>query len=122
MEETMEATIVNVTPHPINFRNEDGTEFEVAQSGVIINATPVEEVAGVHPSGAELVRVKFSASPEALAQLEKLEAENPGAIIVGSIIAAQAFPGRVVAMIAAPGYERRPPGEKRMNPRRFTTF
>lgn len=114
--------IVNTTPHPINFREEDGTEFEVPVSGVLINATPVEEVIGVHPSGAEIVKVKFASSPEAMAQIERLEQENPGAVIVGSMIAAQAFPGRVFAMVACPGYERRPPAEKRMNPRRFASF
>jgi hypothetical protein len=115
-------TIINVSPHTLNFRNEDGTEFEVAPSGVVINATPVEEVVGTHPSGAELTKVKFESSAEALEAIEKLERENPGAVIVGSMIAAQAFPGRVFGMVAAKGYERRPPAEKRMNPNRYTSF
>lgn len=114
--------IINVTPHALNFRNADGSEFEVAPSGIVINATPLDEVAGAHPSGAELVRVRFVANDEAISALEKIEAENPDAVIVGSMIAAQAFPGRVFGMVAAPGYERRPPAEKRMNPERFTTF
>lgn len=42
--------------------------------------------------------------------------------IVGSIIAAQAYPGEVVAMTPAPGYERVAPAEKRMNPHKFTIF
>jgi hypothetical protein len=114
--------IVNVTPHVLNFRNSDGSEFEVAPSGVVVNATSTDEPAGSHPSGAELVRVRFVANADATAALEKLEEENPGAVIVGSMFAAQGFPGRVVAMIAAPGFERRPPAEKRMRPDRFTTF
>jgi hypothetical protein len=114
--------IINVTPHVINFRNENGTEFEVAPSGVVINATAIDEPAGSHTSGAELVKVRFEANAEAISALEKIEAENPGAIMVGSMIAAQAFPGRVVAMVAAKGYERRPPAEKRMRLDRFTTF
>ena len=115
-------TMINVTPHALNFRNEDGTEFELAPSGVVINATPTDEPAGLHASGAELVRVRFVANSDAITALDKLEAENPGAVIVGSMIAAQAFPGRVVGMVAAVGYERRPPAEKRMNPNKFTTF
>lgn len=114
--------IINVTPHPINFRNEDGTEFEIAPCGVVLNATAVNESAGQHISGVELVSVRFTADEQNKRALETLESENPGAIIVGSMIAAQGFPGRVVAMIAATGYERRPPAEKRMNPRKFTVF
>ena len=114
--------IINVTPHVMNFRAADGTEFEVQPSGVVINATPTDEPAGIHPSGAELVRVRFVGNADSAAALDRLETENPGAVIVGSMIAAQGFPGRVVAMIAAPGFERRPPAEKRMRPDRFTTF
>ena len=115
-------SIINVSPHTLNFRNDDGTEFEVPPSGVVINATPTDEPAGSHPSGAELVRVRFTANDDAVAALDKLEAENPGSVIVGSMIAAQAFPGRVVGMVAAVGYERPPPAEKRMNPNKFTIF
>ncbi len=114
--------IINVTPHTINFRAEDGSEFEVAVSGVVVNATPVEEPAGTHSSGAELIRVQFVSDAASSEALDRLERENPGAVIVGSIIAAQGFPGRVVGMIAAPGYERRPPAEKRMRPDKFTVF
>lgn len=41
---------------------------------------------------------------------------------VGSIIAAQAYPGQVVAMTPAPGFERVPPAEKLMSCEKFTTF
>jgi len=114
--------IINVTKHSLNFRAEDGAEFEIAPSGVVIDSTAHDEPAGVHPSGAELVRVRFIANAASAEALDQLERENPGAIIVGSMFAAQGFPGRVVAMIATPGYERRPPAEKRMRPDKFTTF
>lgn len=116
------ANIINVSPHALNFRNADGSEFVVEPSGVVINATAVDERVGVHPSGAELFRVRFEPNAEAISAIAKLEVDNPGAVIVGSMIAAQAFPGRVVGMIAAEGFERRPPAEKRMRPDRFTTF
>lgn len=114
--------IINVTPHVLNFRNQDGSEFEVAPSGVVLSATPADTEVGVHPSGAQLVKVRFVGGDEANSQLSLLEAANPGALIVGSMIAAQGFPGRVVAVIAAPGFERRPPAEKRMRADRFTVF
>jgi len=114
--------IVNVTPHPITMQDRDGNVYTIEPCGVLVNARPVEEFTGTHSSGAELVRTRFEADPASEEALICLEAENPGAIIVGSIIAAQAFPGRVFAMIPAPGFERVPPAEKRMRDDKFTTF
>ena len=114
--------VINTTPHLIRFQNTDGEVYEVEPCGVLINARPVEEFAGIHPSGAELVRTRFVADPASEEALTKLERENPGAVIIGSIIAAQAFPGRVLAMVPAPGFERVPPAEKRMRDDKFTTF
>ena len=114
--------IVNTTPHEITFRRADGTDFTVPPCGVLINANAVEAAAGQHTTGAELVRTSFEPTAEAHTTLDRLEQENPGAIIIGSIIAAQAFPGRVFGMTPAPGFERKPPAEKRMNPDKFTTY
>jgi len=114
--------IINTTPHAITFLGTDSGVVEVPPCGTLISAKAVEEDAGLHPSGARLVRTRFVATDEALEALARLERENPGAVIVGSIIAAQAFPGRVLAMTPAPGFERVPPAEKRMDPNKFTTF
>jgi hypothetical protein len=100
----------------------DGNVYTIEPSGVLINARPIEESAGFHTSGAELVRTRFAADEASEQALTRLEAENPGAIIVGSIIAAQAFPGRVFAMVPAPGFERVAPAEKRMRDDKFTVF
>lgn len=136
--------IINVTAHPITFQSsshlfndEDSIEcilcgrqldenkpcvYTIQPCGIIINARPVEEHIETHPSGAELVRTKFEPDPESEEALIKLEKENPYAIIVGSVIAAQAFPGRVFAMVPVPGFERVPPAEKRMRDDKFTSF
>ena len=115
--------IINTTPHVIRFQGSaDGEVREIEPCGVLVNARPVEEPAGSHPSGAELVRVRFEADPASEEALDRLEQENPGTVIVGSIIAAQAFPGRVLAMVPAPGFERVPPAEKRMRDDKFTVF
>jgi len=103
-------------------QDKNGNVYEVEPCGVVISARPVEQSAGKHPIGAELVRTKFEATPEAEEELARLEAEHPGAVIIGSIIAAQAFPGRVLAMVPATGFERVPPAEKRMRDDKFTTF
>ncbi len=114
--------IVNVTPHPIRLQSSDGEVYQVAPCGVIISAQATEQPAGTHPSGAELVSTRFMATPEAEAELSRLEKENPGAIILGSIIAAQAFSGRILAMVPVPGFERVPPAEKRMRDDKFNVF
>jgi hypothetical protein len=118
----MEMLIINTTPHPITMQSREGRVYTVEPCGVLVNARPVEEHSGIHPSGAELVRTRFVADPASEEALSRLEAENPGAIIIGSIIAAQVFPGRVLAMVPAPGFERVPPAEKRMRDDKFTTF
>lgn len=113
--------IINTTPHPIRLQSANGTVYEVPPCGVTIDAQVIETPAGRHPSGVELVRTQFianAANEEALAALER---DNPGAIIVGSIIAAQAFPGRVFALVPVPGFERGQP-EKRMRDDKFTVF
>jgi hypothetical protein len=57
-----------------------------------------------------------------LVNAKVVEAAHPGAVVLGSIIAAQAFPGRVLALTPAPGFERVPPSEKKMRADKFTTF
>ncbi len=114
--------IINTTPHSIRFQSAAGEVYEAPPCGVLVNARPVEEPAGTHPSGAELVRTRFEADPASEEVLSHLEKENPDALIVGSIIAAQAFPGRVFALVPVPGFERVPPAEKRMRDDKFTTF
>ena len=114
--------IINTTPHIVRFQNKEGRVYEVEPCGVLVNAKPVEEADGVHDSGAELVKVRFEADLASTIALACLEQKNPGAVIVGSIIAAQAFPGRVFAMVPVEGFERVPPAEKRMRDDKFTTF
>ena len=114
--------IINVTPHSIRFQDAENNVYEVEPSGVVISAKPEEVPAGIHESGAELVKTSFVPTPEAEESLAKLEKENPGALIVGSIIASQAFPGRIVALVPVAGFERVHPAEKRMRDDKFTTF
>jgi hypothetical protein len=100
----------------------DGEEFAVPASGILVNAKVFETDAGSHPSGAVLVRTSFEVSEADSAKLTEIEAAHPGAVVLGSIIAAQAFPGRVLALTPAPGFERVPPSEKKMRADKFTTF
>ena len=111
--------VFNTTPHPITFGVGEGT-VEVPTS-VLVNATASEEVVASE-GGVEFVRTKFTGNEEGHALIAAMKESCPKAVIVGSIIAAQAYPGEVVAMTPLPGYERVAPSEKRMNPHKFTTF
>lgn len=112
---------VNTTPHQINLRDEDGIDHVVPPSGVLINARAVEEPAGER-DGVQFVRTRFVADEESVRVLDEIERLYPGVFPIGSIIAAQTFPGRVLAMVPVPGFERVPPAEKRMRADKFTVF
>lgn len=111
--------VFNTTPHPITFGV--GDEVKEVPTSVLVNATPVEEVVS-NEGGVELVRTVFKGNEEGHALIAAMREACPKAVIVGSIIAAQAYPGEVVGMTPLPGYERVAPAEKRMNPHKFTTF
>ena len=122
--------VVNTTPHPITFLDLNGeiitvpTSVEPGQktSPWVINAKAVEETVGE-----DLVRTVFVGTPEGEAIIDTIEAwakdeGHSNLRIIGSIIAAQAYPGRVLSMCPAPGYERVAPAEKRMTAQKFTVF
>jgi len=115
--------ILNTTSHDINFREENGTEFIVRPCGFLLNAKPEEEEVKKE-DGISFVRTKFVADPVGerfLAAIIPLQ-KKLGGVIVGSIIAAQTYPGKVAAMTPAKGFERVPIDQKRMNPLKFTIF
>ena len=111
--------VVNTTPHTITFGV--GTEVKEVPSHCVVSARAVETKVAEKP-GVDLVETRFEAIPEAKEMVEAIKKAFPKAIIVGSIIAAQAFPGDIVAMTPLPGYERVAPSEKRMDPHKFTIF
>lgn len=116
--------VLNCTPHPIAFL--DGENVVVVEPcGARLNALPVE-TSVVHTTlgggFAQLVKTTFDARPEGLAELAEIEAKAPGVLPVGSLVSAQAYPGRVVAMTPAPGFERVAPAEKRMSTLKFTVY
>ncbi len=112
--------IINVTPHPITFLDNE-VVINVEPCGTIINAFISEELVEIK-NGVELVKTTISSDEENNNKLSELENLHPNSFIVGSILAAQAFPGRVYAMTPAPGFGRKPPNEKRMSISKFTTF
>ena len=112
--------ILNTCPHPCHFLV-DGEVVEVPASP-FVTAAKVEETFLREKSGITFVKAVPTGKPEQEQQLRKIKEQMPDLIIIGSIMAAQAYPGLVCSMIPAPGFERVPPGEKRMLPDKFTVF
>ena len=112
--------IVNTTPHPLSFGV--GDEIVSVPTSTLINASVEEMQVESKWGDVLLVETTFKGSPEGEEVIEAIHQKCPDAVIVGSIIAAQAYPGKVFGMTPLPGYERVAPAEKRMNPHKFTTF
>lgn len=116
---------VNTTPHNINFGvNEVVTVLST--SGLLVNAIPTEEL--VKAGKINFIKTSFQKEDEvgdfltALALLIINQTSVEDVVFVGSIIAAQAYPGVIVALTPCKGYERVAPQEKRMNIDKFTIF
>ena len=114
--------VVNTTPHPITFQDGADTVTVPASRELLINAVPAEQAVDDL-----LVKTSFSGSSEGMKIIDAIQGTPmpEGArrrLIVGSIIAAQAYPGLVVAMTPAPGYKRVAPAEKRMSVSKFTVY
>ena len=135
--------IVNATGHDINFFAQESFKGALAgggafasgcgvviipSSGIAIDATPVEEPISEHSrqvaglEDVEFVQPSFTADPRIAEELLAYAKNHPEVIVVGSLIAAQAYPGLVAAMVSISGFERLPPTEKRMNAHKFTLY
>ena len=113
-------TIVNVTAHEFRFLMPSGTIEAVPPSGVRIDAQAEETV--TIERGMAFVTPMFVPNAAGLEALASIEAEYPNAIILGSLLAAQGYAGRIAMAIAAPGYERVPPAEKLVRSDKFTRY
>lgn len=115
-------TIINTTPHIISIQNIDGTLITVPTS-VILNASTEEEAVNDL-----FVKTNFVGTSQGRAMIADIKGTHASLhdgtrlVIVGSMIAARAYPGDVVALCPVPGYERVAPAEKRMRCDKFTVF
>lgn len=115
--------VVNTTPHAIRLTDDDlALDISVQPSGVLINAKA--DTAEVHSSidGVCYQMTKFIADNDTLEALKEFKLLHPDVVIIGSLIAAQAYAGIVVAMVAHPTLMRVPPQEKRMLFNKFTVY
>jgi len=110
---------VNTTPHQITFLV-NGEDVVIPPSGVLINAAVDEEI--VVENGIMFSKPRFVPEPASEAILQELVREYPDILVLGSIIAAQAYPGKVLGLCPAPGFERVPVQDKRMHASKFTRY
>lgn len=116
--------IINTTPHSITFgvkKGDDIEAVEVPPCGTLINAKAISKTVKIEKE-VEFVTTVFEGTPEGETLINKIKEEYPEGVVVGSIIAAQAYPEQVVGMVPLPGFERVAPPEKRMDPHKFTIF
>lgn len=116
--------VFNATPHVIRFWHEDWDEPVEVETEEVISAS-VKETIVASDGVITLVKTEFVPQIDDAESVDHLiaEAYEMGAdVVVGSIIAAQAYPGVVVAMVPCAGYERVPQDQKRMRPDKFTVF
>ena len=115
---------VNTTPHDVNFGDVDFVTV-LPKSGVLINAKSTKELVG-SKSGINFVKTSFVGTDEEKQKIADIKGaiyKEEGVefvVIVGSIIAMNAFPGLVSGLVPVPGYERVSPAEKRMSLREFS--
>lgn len=97
-------TVFNATPHVIAFWEPDWNAPIEVETDVVINAHPVEKIVA-RDGNTTFVHTTFVGSPKGEARA--IQALRDGAdVVIGSIVAAQAYPGLVVGMTPAQGYER----------------
>ena len=117
--------VINTTPHAITMKDVTGELVSVeSDSSLLINAQAKEEKVSDL-----FVKTVFESTENGWNKIKEIketfsELYNDGEtlVIIGSIIAAQAYPGEVVAMVPVPGFERVAPTEKRMRCDKFTVF
>ena len=117
-------TVVNTTPHPISMQTPEGDLVSIPSDPQLLVNAKVEE----QQVSDLFVKTAFKGTEEGSALIETIkswarEESVDRLVIVGSIIAAQAYPGgEICGLCPVPGYERVAPSEKRMRCDKFTVY
>lgn len=119
--------VINTTPHEIAIQDMNGNVLMVPTS-VLVNAAPVEVP---YNNSGLFVTTEFHPTEGGQEVIDSIRKEYDSLypdndkhklVIIGSIIAAQAYPGQVAGMVPVPGFERVAPNEKRMRCDKFTMY
>lgn len=115
--------VVNTTPHTITMVTSDlSTQVQVQVSGVLINATATTTPVDSGITGVKYQKTQFIPDVNTLRTLKDFKSQYPDVVVIGSLIAAQAYPGLVVAMVAHPDYMRVAPQDKKMLIDTYTVY
>lgn len=115
--------LINCTTHEITFRNKAGEDVVVPASKYTLKADTIEKVIDVYDNGLTFVEPTFVPSEKGTEELNELELMYPEVdIFVGSMMSAQAYPGRVVALTPTSDTIRALPKHKRYSANKFTIF
>lgn len=116
-------SVVNTTPHAVCMVSSDcSLQTTVPVSGVLINAKAVTSQVDSGISGVKYQHTSFVADQDTMDTLKAFKTQYPDVVIIGSLIAAQAYPGLVVAMVAHPDYMRVAPQDKKMLIDTYTVY
>jgi hypothetical protein len=113
--------LINATPHDLVMVDQDGTECTLPPSGYTLKAE-TSSVLLREQNGIQFFATSFSQDANTVRDLITIRNQYPDAVIVGSIVAAQAYPEDVVALITTPETIRAEPSKKRYYAYRFTTY
>jgi len=114
--------IYNVTPHPLYFQDGDSDTVHEAETDVVVNAS-VKTRDEVERPGIKMVSVRYEETRSGREIINAIKEKDPEALIVGSVVAAQAYPGDVISPI--PSKQGRGSIDRRKRPvrsDRFTIF
>jgi hypothetical protein len=110
----------NCTPHPLVFWFErEKVEVEVP-SHEVVSAMPVTEL-HCETDSATFNKVSYHSTYEGRCTIEKLRSIAPDALLIGSVLAAQGYPGEVVASVKTHS-NRHDKSSKLVRPNVFTIF
>lgn len=112
-------TVFNATPHVLRFWDPGWVEPVEVEPDEVISAQVSERLVDTRECGITIVRTEFAGDKRG-ADVAVGALADGADVVVGSIIAARAYPGLVMGMVPAEGFERVPPAEKRMRPDKFT--
>lgn len=117
--------VVNCTPYDIIFLD-DGKEVRVPVSGIVIYADKIVRSAGSiyvdDTCVGNKIKQEYVGSEEGWDSISMIHNEHPGALIIGTTRAAEAYPGKVVVAVPLKGYDKSRPEDKRMNPREYMVY
>lgn len=113
--------IYNVTAHDLDVWCEDEGKLYTIRSDGILNAKPESEVVDT-TDNYTTVSMSYTATLDGLELIRRIRRECPKALIVGSVIAAQAYPEWVVAPIHVRYFRSDRKGIKPIRSNRFSSF